>query len=162
MTDAGQTSAGRSSSSPEEEFVFVDATWELRQTYHRDPIQRQYFAGLLEKRLLGVRDPVGDHVLFPPHTFWDDPYAELHELVPVGPGGVIRTLTRIPGGPNDRPPSIVVYVQLDSASTASAGTLRGPGTDVADPVELIGARCRAVFKDEPTGNWNDYWYELEG
>ena len=149
---------------PEEEFLFVDAAWELRQSYRRDPLQRPFFAGLKEKRLLGVRDPASGRVLFPPRSLWDEPYAELHDLAPVGPGGVIRTLTRVPGGsgPNSRPPQLVVFVQLDGASTAASGTLRGPGSDTADPIRLIGARCKAVFKPEPAGDWNDYWYELEG
>lgn len=148
---------------PEESFVFVDAEWRLRQSYRRDPLQRPFFAGLKEKRLLGVRDPASGRVLFPPRGFWDEPYAELSELVPVGPGGVIRTLTRVPGGgPNNRPPQLVVFVQLDGAGTAAAGPLRGPRSDAADPIGLIGARCRAVFKPETAGDWNDYWYELEG
>jgi hypothetical protein len=144
-----------------EEFLFVDGRWSLRQSYRRDPLLGPFFAALKEKRLVGVRD--GTRVLFPPRAFSEESYSELYELVPVGPGGIIRTLTRIvPGGAKPQPPYLVVFVQLDGAGSAAAGRLREPGGDLANPIELIGKRCRAVFKDEPAGDWADFWYELEG
>jgi hypothetical protein len=30
-----------------------------------------------------------------------------------------------------------------------------------DPLTLIGMRCVGVFRDDPQGEWSDYWYELE-
>lgn len=144
-----------------EEFVFVDAEWSLKQRYWRDPLQAPFFEGLKSKRLLGVRDPARGLVLFPPRGFCEESFSAMSELVPVGPAGVIRTLTKIiPGGKEPRPPFIVVFVQLDGADSAAAGRLRGAGSDPADPLTLIGARCRAVFKPQPEGAFTDFWYEL--
>jgi uncharacterized protein len=93
---------------PAEEFAFVDAQWDLKQSFRRDPLQPAFFAGLKEKRLLGARDTNG-RVLFPPHSFSDVTFSTLTELVPVGPEGTIRTLTMIPGGgPKNRPPVLAV------------------------------------------------------
>jgi uncharacterized OB-fold protein len=157
MTDA----APPRSASPADEFLFIDAAWSLRQSYRADPLLAPFLAALKEKRLLGVR--AGARVLFPPSAFDETTFAELHELVPVGPGGGIRTVTRIvPGGSKAPPPYLVVFVQLDGAACASPSRLRGPGSDVANPLDVIGRRCRAVFKPEPTGDWSDFWYEMEG
>jgi uncharacterized OB-fold protein len=146
---------------PKDDFVFVDAAWQLRQVFRRDPLRNDFFAGLRDKRLLGVRDPASGRVLFPPRFFSQESYTELAELVPVGPGGAIRTLTRLPGGRDGRPPRTIVYVQLDGADSAAAGPLLGAGSDTETPLALIGARCRALFKDEPVGDWADFWYELD-
>lgn len=144
-----------------DEFIFVDAEWKLKQRYRRDPLQAPFFQGLKEKRLLGVRDPARGLVMFPPRGFCEESFSEMSELVPVGPGGTIRTLTKvIPGGKEPRPPFIVVFVQLDGADSAAAGRLRGVGSDPADPLALIGQRCHAVFKPEPDGAYTDFWYEL--
>ena len=144
-----------------EDFVFVDAEWSLKQRYRRDPLQAPFFEGLKQKRLLGVRDPVRGLVMFPPRSFADESFSAMSELVPVGPAGTIRTLTRVtPGGKDPKPPFTVVFVQLDGAASAAAGRLRGPGSDPADPLTLIGRRCRAVFKDRPEGAFTDFWYEL--
>jgi uncharacterized OB-fold protein len=146
---------------PDADFVFVDAEWSLTQRYRQDPLQARFLAALKERRLLGVRDQVRGLIMFPPRGFAEESFSAMTELVPVGPGGIIRTLTRIvPGGKQPKPPYIVAFVQLDGADSAAAGRLRGPGSDPADPLPLIGARCRVVFKPEPEGDSSDYWYEL--
>jgi uncharacterized OB-fold protein len=145
-----------------EDLTFVDAAWNLRQSYRADPLLAPFFEGLRNRRLLGVRDPGAGRVLFPPRSLSEESFAQLQELVPVGPGGVIRTLTRVPGGKGGRPPLTVVFVQLDGADAAAAGHLRGAGADTDDLLALVGRRCRAVFKDAPEGAWTDFWYELEG
>ena len=166
MTDAGAApldTASPRSRSPADDFIFVDAHWQLRQSYRQDILQPQFFAALREKRLLGVRDPSNGRVLFPPRSFSEAGFCIMSELVAVGPGGIIRTLTRLPGGgPNNRPAVLLAFVQFDGADSAGAGTLRGAGTDLARPSDLIGRRCRAVFKDNPAGDWHDYWFELDG
>ena len=160
---AARPGSGKPPRDGDEAFVFVDAGWHLRQSYRRDPLQPLMFAALKEKRLVGVRDPGTGRVLFPPRSFSEESFSVLSELVPVGPGGVIRTITRLPGGgPSNRPPYCVVFVQLDGADAAAAGHLRGAGSDPSNPAALIGKRCRAVFKAEPAGDFNDFWYELEG
>jgi uncharacterized OB-fold protein len=147
-------------SQPEEEFVFVDGRWSLLQSYRADPMLAPFFAALRNKRLVGLRHQ--GRVLLPPRHFAEEGFATSSELVPVGPGGVIRTLTRIaPGGKNSVPPFLVVFVQLDGADSAAAGRLQA-SADIANPLALIGCRCGAVFKDEPKGEWSDFWYELAG
>jgi uncharacterized OB-fold protein len=147
--------------SPEDSFVFVDARWDIRQTFRRDGLQDAFFDGLRQKKLFGVRDPGNGRVLFPPRDFSDQTYRELSDLVPVGPGGTIRSITQVPGGgPKNRPPVTAVYVQLDGADSAGAGRLRNFDIETPRLAELIGKRCHAVFKDEPAGAWNDYWFEL--
>jgi uncharacterized OB-fold protein len=146
---------------PQDDTIFIDARWSLPQRYRADPLLAPFLAALKDKRLLGVRNDA--RVLFPPRHFAEENFAALHELVPVGPGGMIRTLTRIvPGGKTPQPPYLVVFVQLDGADSAAAGRLRGAGADAANPLALIGQRARAVFKDEPAGDWSDFWYELAG
>jgi len=145
---------------PDEELIFVDARWSLRQSYRADPLIAPFFAALRERRLVGVR--IDGRVLFPPRHFAEERFAAASELVPVGPGGVIRTATRIvPAGKIPAPPFLVVFVQLDGADSAAAGRLEG-GADSALPLALIGRRARAVFRAEPKGEWSDFWYELDG
>lgn len=161
MSDSAQADKAKPARpAPEDEFVFVDAEWELKQSYRRDPMLGPFLAALKEKKLFGVRDPVRNLVMFPPRWLSEESYCRMTELVPVGPGGVIRTLTRVPGKA-PRPDILAVFVQLDGADSAAAGVLRGPGSDTPDLVKLIGARCRAVFKPEPAGSLSDFWYELE-
>ena len=144
-----------------EDFTFVDAEWSLTQRYRQDPLQAQFLLGLKQQRLLGVRDAARGLVMFPPRNSFEESFSAMTELVPVGPGGVIRTLTRlVPGGKSPKQPFMVAFVQLDGADSAAAGRLRGPGSDPADPLSLIGTRCRAVFKPEPEGAFTDFWYEL--
>lgn len=162
MTDAAVPPPGSAGPQPQETFLFVDGSWDLEHTFHRDPLAARFLAGLAERRLLGVADPASNRVYFPPHSQWDEPYAELAELVEVGPGGVIRTLTSLPGRNPEDESIVIVHVQLDGADSAAPGRLRGPLSDPDDPLVLIGARCHAVFADRPVGDWNDYWYELGG
>lgn len=161
MSDISAKPAKSPEKPGEDEFVFVDAQWNLRQSFRRDPLQRQFFKGLQDRKLLGARDHLNNRTLFPPRGFAEESFSVLDDLVPVGPGGVIRTITRLPGGgPNKRPPYYVVFVQLDGADSAAAGHLRGVDVELANPADLIGKRCHAVFKDEPKGDWGDYWYEM--
>lgn len=146
----------------EDEFVFVDAEWVLKQSWRRDPMLAPFLAALKDRKLFGVRDVVRNKVMFPPRWLAEESYSRMTELVPVGPGGIIRTLTRVPSaGKEPKPPVLAVFVQLDGADSAAAGVLKGAGSDVADPGTLIGKRCRAVFKPEPAGALSDFWYELE-
>ena len=145
-----------------EGIVFVDAAWDVPQHYRPDPMIERMFGAFKEKRMLGARVAGGERVIFPPQSYCEVTYRETDELVDVGPGGTIRTFTisntKWSGPP---PPYIIVFVQLDGASTATGGYLRNFGTDPAGSLALIGARCRVVFKDQPVGEWSDIWFELE-
>ena len=140
-----------------EDIDFVDASWEVQQLYRADPLLPPFFERLKEKQLLASKAP-GDagRVTFPPSSFNEMDYSEVADLVPVGPDGIIRAFTVLPA----TPPKVIVFVQLEGADTASPGHLRGLPEDEMHSVDLVGARCRAVFAEEPTGDWTDFWFEL--
>jgi uncharacterized OB-fold protein len=146
-----------------EGIVFVDAAWDVRQSYRSDPLLDRFMDELKQCRLVGGVVPGTGRVIFPPRSFCELSFRRLHDLVPVGPGGTIRGFTRLMvklgGGPP--PPAVIVHVQLDGADTASPGYLRGAVVAQDPPPALIGVRCRAVFKDHPDGDWSDFWFELE-
>jgi len=138
-----------------EDIEFVDASWEVSQIYRADPLLLPFFEALKQKRLLAAKAPSG-RVLFPPTSLCEVTYSDVTELVPVGPSGIIRTFTVLPS----QPPKIIVFVQLEGADTAAPGYLRGlPEADLYS-LDLIGAPCRAVFADQPGGEWSDFWFEL--
>ncbi len=135
---------------------FVEAAWSFPQLYRADPLLLSFFDALKEKRLLGAKAP-GGRVIVPPTSFCEVSYREVTELVPVGMTGVVRTFTLLPGTPE----KVIVFVQLEGADTACAGYLRGVSSERAHSLDIVGARCRVVFADEPKGEWRDFWFELE-
>lgn len=150
-----------------EGIVFVEADWDVEQTYRPDPLLAELFGEMKHGRLAGSlvpgADGDADRVIFPPQSFCEITFRAATGLVPVGPGGTIRAMTVVQrkfanGLP---PPYVIVFVQLDGADTAAPGYLRNSGVEHETNPQLIGARCRAVFRDEPTGDWTDFWYELE-
>jgi uncharacterized OB-fold protein len=145
-----------------EGIVFVDAAWDVPQFYRPDPLIERMFEAFKEKRLLGAQVAGGTRVIFPPQSYCEVSYRETDKLVEVGRGGTIRTFTISHTkwtGP--QPPYIIVFVQLDGASTATGGYLRNVSPDPAGSLALIGRRARAVFKEDPAGEWSDFWFELE-
>ncbi len=138
-----------------EGIIFIEADWDVRQSYHPDPLLPAFFEALKQKRLLAGRTPKG-RTIFPPSSFCEATYDEVTDLVPVGPEGVIRTFTVLPGSPS----KVIVLVQLDGSDTASPGYLRGAPEGEADLLRLVGSRCRVAFKDEPAGHWTDFWFAL--
>jgi len=136
---------------------FVEAGWDVPQLYRADPLLLACFEGLKQRRLLAGQAPgPSGRVIFPPTSFCEVTYSEVTELVPVGPGGVIRSFTVLPG----TPAKLIVFAQLEGADTASAGYLRGVPDDEMQNLALVGATCRVVFADEPVGDWTDFWFEL--
>jgi uncharacterized OB-fold protein len=142
--------------------LFVDAAWDVLQSYRSDPLLERFFVELKQRRLVGGKVPATGRVIFPPRSFCELSYRKVESLVPVGPGGTIRGFTRLmvklANGPP--PPAIIVHVQLDGADTASPGYLLGAVVAEQAPA-LIGVRCHAVFKETPGGDWTDFWFELE-
>lgn len=142
---------------------FIEALWEVHQHYVPSPSLVAFFEGLTRKETLGARVAGTGRVIVPPQTYCEMTFLPTEALVPVGPGGTIRSFTIVQNrfGNAPPPPLYLVFVQFDGAGTASPGYLRGheaePGTELA----LIGARCRAVFTPQPQGDWRDFWFELE-
>lgn len=142
---------------------FIDAAWELQQIYRPDPQLAKSLAELKRKRLCGGLVQDTGRVIYPPTSFCELSFKPVIKLVPVGPGGVIRsyTVSRTKFANGLAPPYVIVFVQLDGASTASAGYLRNFGDVDSLSLDLIGARCRAVFTENPVGDWTDFWFELK-
>jgi len=148
---------------PPEGIVFVDASWDVRQSYRSDPLLDRFFVELRKGKLTGGQVPGTGRVIFPPRSFCELSFRQVDTLVPVGPGGTVRGFTRLAVklGNGPPPPAIIVHVQLDGADTASPGYLRGDIVSADPPPLLIGARVRAVMKDQPEGDWSDFWFEME-
>ncbi len=162
-TAAKPSAKGKPGKNPDPEgIVFVDAGWEVPQFYRPDPLLQRMLAELANRRILGSRIAATGRVMFPPQSICEVSFEETDELVEVGPGGVLRTFTIVHTKWGGREvPYIIAFVQFDGANTATAGFLRNVSTEAAGSLSLIGARCRAVFKDEPVGDWSDFWFELE-
>ncbi len=148
----------------QEDAVFVEGRWSLRQSYVEDPMLHRFFDELKKnRRLVGGVVPGRERVILPPQRYCELTYEEVRDLVAVGPGGVIRAVTKVmmnlPGAPT--PPYIVAFIQLDGTSNASPGYLRGEAASAIDPIKLVGARCHAVFKAQCAGDWDDFWFELD-
>jgi uncharacterized OB-fold protein len=162
MSTPAPTSAKPQAPKPEDEFVFIDGKWSLTQTYRSDPLLDRFFVELKAGRLMGGKVPESGRVMFPPRSVCELSYRKVEELVPVGPGGTIRGITKAFSNFGGlKPPYIVAFVQLDNTDMSSPAFLRGDGTDVPDLLSLVGKRCRVVIKDQPAGEWADFWYELE-
>lgn len=146
-----------------EGIVFVDASWDVRQSYRSDPLLDRFFVELRERRLTGGQVPGTGRVIFPPRSFCELSFRQVDKLVPVGPGGTVRGFTQLAVklGNGPPPPAVIVHVQLDGADTASPGYLRGEVVSASSPPLLIGARVRAVFKHQLDGDWADFWFEME-
>ena len=123
----------------------------------------RFFEELKHKRLLASKAPgENGRVIFPPSNFCEVTYSEITELVPVGPNGIVRSFTVVPtASPHSPPPPyVIVFVQLEGADTASPGYLRGLPEQDMYSLDLVGTACRAVFVDDPKGDWADFWFEL--
>jgi uncharacterized OB-fold protein len=147
----------------QQEPVFVDATWQVRQVYRIDPLLDRFFDALREGRLLGGRVTSTGRVTVPPRSYCDVTGEPVEQLEPVGPGGVVRAITQVmtpfPNAP--KPPYLIVFVQLDGASNACQGYLRGVDATAPPSLDWVGRRCKAVFAAERTGGWSDFWFEPE-
>ena len=146
-----------------EGIIFVEGSWDVRQTYHPDPMIIAMFDGFRRKQILASRIQGSGRVVFPPRSVCEVSYRDADGMVEVGPCGTIRTFTIVHSKFGNAPPTphIIVFVQLDGAGTAAGGYLRGVSTEPEHSLTLIGRRVRAVFTPEPTGDWTDFWYELE-
>lgn len=156
-----KTTAGHDAESGD--FSFVEGEWEVHQRYVPSRALVEFFGGLKRKEILGSPVEGTGRIIVPPQDFCELSYRPTGPLVPVGPGGTIRSFTivhsRFANGPP--PPVTMVFVQFDGADTASPGYLQGTSLQPGTELELIGARCRAVFVDAPQGDWRDFWFELE-
>src|SRR5262249_43189504 len=129
-----------------------------------DPWLVKSLADLKNKRISGGLVQGTGRVIFPPLSFCEISFEPVIDLVPVGPGGVVRsyTVSQTKFANGLTPPYVIVFVQFDGASTASPGYLKNYGSVDDLSLDIVGARCRAVFTEAPVGDWADFWFELEG
>src|SRR3954451_11146150 len=127
----------------------------MEYTYTRSvgPVIEQFFAGLAERRIQGIKGSDGK-VIVPPTEY--DPYTSetLSEFVDVGDTGVVTTWAWVtdprPGQPLDKPFAWAL-VKLDGADTAMLAAV-----DASDRSAMsTGMRVRARWADERVGSIRD-------
>jgi uncharacterized OB-fold protein len=131
----------------------VAATIEYPYTRTTGPVVGAFLTALRDGTILASR--IGDRVLCPPLEF-DPETGEAVEtdLVPVGPGGVVKSWTWVAEPTRKHPfdhPFAFALIQLDGADTAlihavDAGSIEAMST---------GLRVQAQFGDERTGAITD-------
>jgi uncharacterized OB-fold protein len=113
----------------------------------------RFFAGLRERRILGIRACDG-RVLVPPQEYDPATGDSLDEFVDVGDAGVVTTWTWVS---EPRPKQLLqrpfgfALVKLDGADTAMLHYIDAGGPDAM----RTGMRVRARWKDEPEGDITD-------
>jgi len=113
------------------------------------PVIGAFLTGLMERRVLGIRDTAG-RVVCPPVEYDPSNGAPLTEMVEVGTQGVVTTWswvgTQREGQALDRPHALAM-IQLDGADTAMLHVV-----DVlsADSI-ATGDRVQIRWVEEPTG-----------
>lgn len=127
----------------------------LEYPYRRSvgPVMGDFFAGLIERRLLGVRTPRGA-VLVPPVEYDPESGETLSELTEVGPAGVVTTwawvTTPRPKHPLDHPFAWAL-IKPDGASSALLHAV-----DAGSPSRMrTGMRVRPRWRDERAGEMHD-------
>lgn len=127
----------------------------LDYTYKRSlgPILSQFFTGLRDKKLVGVKRKDGT-VLFPPKEYDPDTSESLDEMVPVQETGVVKSWAWVQTPRRQQPldkPFAYALVQLDGADTAF---LHAVDCGSEDSIKT-GMRVKARWADETIGAIKD-------
>jgi uncharacterized protein len=131
----------------------IVTTIEYPYTRTTGPVLGRFLTGLRDGTLLGSR--CGDRVLCPPVEY--DPAtgdAIQVDLVPVGPGGVVRTWTWVTEPSRKHPlphPFAFALIQLDGADTAMVHAVDAGSIDAM----TTGMRVTARFAPDPVGAITD-------
>jgi len=141
----------------------LSATHVLEYPYRRSvgPIMGQFFTGLRDRRIAGVRTGDGS-VVVPPVEYDPVTGAAVSELVDVGPLGVVTTwawvTTPRPKHPLTRPFAWAL-IKLDGADT---GMLHAVDVGSAEKMKT-GLRVKPRWRDERVGDIRDIaCFEPEG
>ncbi len=127
----------------------------LSYTYKRSlgPLLGRFFTGLRDRQILGAKRADGS-VLMPPKEYDPDTSAALDELVPVGPGGVVKSWAWVSAPRKQQPLDrafAYALVQLDGADTAFLHVV-----DAGEESAMqTGMRVTARWSDEATGQITD-------
>ena len=113
----------------------------------------RFFAGLRERRIMGIRARDG-RVLVPPQEYDPETGDALVEFFEVRDAGVVTTWTWVyeprPKHPLQHPFAFAL-VKLDGADTAMLHCV-----DTSDPAAMMtGLRVRVRWKDQPEGDITD-------
>lgn len=127
----------------------------LDYTYKRSlgPVLSQFFTGLRDKKLLGVKRKDGS-VLFPPKEYDPDTSESISEMVPVQDTGVVKSWAWVAAPRKQQPldtPFAYALVQLDGADTAFLHAVDAGSEDAMK----TGMRVKAKWADETTGAIKD-------
>lgn len=117
------------------------------------PVLGRFFAGLRDRRIVGVRARDG-RVLVPPQEFDPETGEALSDFAEVGPGGVVTSWMWVsaprPKHPLQRPFAWAL-VRLDGAGTALLHAV-----DAGDETAMrTGMRVRVRWRDETVGDIHD-------
>jgi uncharacterized OB-fold protein len=134
----------------------LTATHTIQYTYKRSlgPVLSQFFTGLRDRRLLGVRRPDGG-VMVPPKEYDPDTSAALEELVEVADEGVVRSWSWVSRPRAQQPldhPFAYALVQLDGSDTPFLHIV-----DAGSESKMAtGMRVKARWAEETTGSILDF------
>jgi len=127
----------------------------LEYPYRRSvgPVLGAFFTGLSEQRIVGVKTRDG-RVLVPPVEYDPESGESIHEIVPVGPGGVVTTWAWVEKPRPKHPlakPFAWALVKLDGATS---GMLHAVDAGSAANMKT-GMRVRPRWRAEREGNIHD-------
>lgn len=134
----------------------LTASHSLEYTYKRSlgPILSQFFTGLRDRKILGVKRSDGS-VMVPPKEYDPDTSQELDEMVEVADEGVVTSWSWVTKPRRQQPlqhPFAYALVQLDGSST--------PFLHIVDAIDEAkmksGMRVKARWADETTGLITDF------
>lgn len=117
------------------------------------PVLGRFFAGLRERRIVGIR-MADRRVLVPPQEYDPHTSAALAEFVDVGDAGIVTTWAWVAEPRAKHPlryPFAFALIRLDGADTSILHAI-----DVTDEASLrTGMRVRARWRDETQGDIHD-------
>jgi uncharacterized OB-fold protein len=117
------------------------------------PVVGAFLTGLREKVLIGIKTGDG-RVLLPPVEYDPATGEDLHEMVEVGPGGVVTTFAWVPDPHPKHPldhPFAWALIRPDGADTAMLHAVEAPGPDAV----RTGVRVVPRWRDERVGEIGD-------
>ncbi len=134
----------------------LTAPHKLEYTYKRSlgPVLSQFFTGLRDRRLLGIRRSDGS-VMVPPKEYDPETGQSLDELVEVSDEGVLKSWSWVSAPRRQQPldhPFAYALIQLDGTDTAFIHVVDGATEDSL----RTGMRVRARWIDQPTGSIDDF------
>jgi uncharacterized OB-fold protein len=146
----------------------VEQRWNLTYQHTADDVAAKFFRTLRDEgRLLAIRCPQCNRVLFPPRPFCDRDFCDTTEWVEVGTEGEIELFTivfhKIAGLPE--PPYAIAYLRPDGADTAAVNFVKDIDlTNLTHALQRlrIGARARVRMDHNRQGRMTDFWFELVG